>query len=204
MLVLENSFKVERNFSCVLYSHAHMCACVLLDGSVGWVGTGGGFVFTPTHGQHSFPQPFYLDALYEAHTVSQNEMCMKIKNDKSWQIKITHAHPYAAVLCCQFTCIQNGERPSSPAHFGTLRVYPSSWHQNSILTPPSFLHLESAPFANPRTSMSGIVIFLASFPLPFSLRFSFTFRFPLPLAFFHFWRFYWEMALWHQRCKILF
>lgn len=136
MLVLENSFKVERNFSCVLYSHAHMCACVLLDGSVGWVGTGGGFVFTPTHGQHSFPQPFYLDALYEAHTVSQNEMCMKIKNDKSWQIKITHAHPYAAVLCCQFTCIQNGERPNSPAHFGTLRVYPSSWHQNSILTPP--------------------------------------------------------------------
>lgn len=63
----------------------------------------------------------------------------------------------------------------------------------SILSPPP------QPFANPRTSMSGIVIFLASFPLPFSLRFSFTFRFPLPLAFFHFWRFYWEMALWHQR-----
>lgn len=52
---------------------------------------------------------------WEGAAAKANEMCIKIKNDKSWQIKITHTHTHARThsrthICVarQITCIQNG------------------------------------------------------------------------------------------------
>lgn len=95
-----------------------------------------------------------------------NKMCIKIKNDKSWQIKITHTHTHARTHPHTHTHLR-----CSPNHLHT------KWRRRrrvpKLNSNPNRQRRRRRPNNNNIVSNNNklrIVIFLGSFPLPFSLR----------------------------------